>query len=61
MIEIEGGISEAELPLQDAILITEHVYEEVKGIEGIECRCIGLFKLRGIAERYMIYEVLSDE
>ncbi len=60
MTEIEGGISKAELPTKDAIFITELMYEAIKDIEGIQCRLLGLFKLKGIAERHMVYEVLGD-
>ena len=60
MTEIEGGISKAELPTKDAIFITELMYEAIKDIEGIQCRLLGLFKLKGIAERHMVYEVLWD-
>ncbi|MCZ6680046.1 MAG: AAA family ATPase [Candidatus Poribacteria bacterium] len=61
MLEVDGGILKAELPLKDAIFITEHVHEEIKAIDEIRCQCIGLFKLKGIAERHMIYQVLCDE
>ncbi len=61
IIETEGGVSQSEVPLKNAILITEHVYEAIKEVEGMQCRLLGLFKLRGIAERHMIYEVLRDE
>ena len=61
MIEIEGGISASEVPVQNAILISEHVYEELKDIDEVQYRLLGLFKLKGIAERHMIYEVLCPE
>ena len=57
MTEIDGGISRAELAEKNAIFITEHVYEGIKEVEGMPCRLIGLFKLKAIAERHMIYEV----
>ena len=61
MIEIEVGLSKTQLPTKNAILITEHVYEAIKEVKEMQCRLIGLFKLRGIAERHMIYEVLRDD
>ncbi|MBM3242084.1 hypothetical protein FJZ31_37910 [Candidatus Poribacteria bacterium] len=61
MIEMEGGVTRTELPTKNAILITENVYELIKEAAWLQYRLIGLFKLRGITERHLIYQVLRKD
>ena len=60
LIEVEGGVSQGELPFRDRILITEAVHHDISSLDRYKIRFLGLFELRNITGVHKIYEVRSE-
>lgn len=61
LIEVEGGVSQGELPVRDRILITEAVHHDISSNDRYHVRYLGLFELRNITGVHKIYEVQVEE
>jgi class 3 adenylate cyclase len=59
LIAIENGMSQAEMPLENRILISENVDNEIQNMKGIKTNLIGLFELKGITGLHKVYELTS--
>ncbi|MBW1676600.1 MAG: HEAT repeat domain-containing protein [Deltaproteobacteria bacterium] len=61
LIPIENGMAKEDMPVVNRILVTENVEKEIKGMEGIKTRMVGLFELKGITGLHKVYELTSVE
>jgi len=59
LIFIEKGLKKEEMPRKNWIFVTENVEKEVKNMEGIRIRIVGLFELKGITGLHKIYQITS--
>jgi class 3 adenylate cyclase/tetratricopeptide (TPR) repeat protein len=57
-IEEPGGLRRRDVPEQDRIFVTQHVFEDVQGASEFKTRPIGFFEMKNIYGRHKIYEVL---
>ena len=60
LIPIENGMTKEEIPLQNWIFITENVEREIKHMEGVKIKLVGLFELKGITGLHKVYEIMSQ-
>lgn len=51
------GVTQADFAEVNRILLSERAYNEVKNLEGMTCRMIGYFDLKGFTGRHPIYEM----
>ena len=61
LIPVENGMTKEEMPIRNRILITENCEKEIKNLNGIKTKLIGLFELKGITGLHKIYELTSDK
>jgi len=59
LIFIEKGLKKEEMPRKNWIFVTENVEKEVKNMEEIRIRIVGLFELKGITGLHKIYQITS--
>jgi CHASE2 domain-containing sensor protein len=60
LIEDEGGLTRAEFPLRDRILLSEAAHDVLPRDAGSSSRYLGFFDLKGIKGRHRIYQVLPS-
>lgn len=60
IILVRGGIRREEFPTENYIVVSEAVYEDLRGLEHVPVRLIGHFDPRGIWGIHRIYQVLWD-
>ncbi len=61
LIPIENGMAKEDMPVVNRILVTENVEKEIKDMEGIKTRIVGLFELKGITGLHKVYKLTSVE
>ena len=54
LIPIDNGMAAEEMPIENRILITERVEQELRRVNGIRIRPVGLFELKGITGLHKI-------
>jgi HEAT repeat protein/class 3 adenylate cyclase len=59
LISIENGMTKNEMLLENRILLTESVEEEIRNREGIKTKLVGLFALKGIPGFHKVFELTS--
>ncbi len=58
MVEVEGGVSQKDVPTRDRILVTEAVAQQIS--EEFDIQYLGLFELRNISGMHKIYECKTE-
>ncbi len=59
LISIENGMSQEEMPLENRILISENVDNEIQNMAGVKTKLVGFFELKGITGLHKVYELTS--
>jgi HEAT repeat protein/class 3 adenylate cyclase len=59
IIPVENGMAKEDMPLDNRILVTENVEKEIRNMEGVKTRLVGLFELKGITGLHKVYELTS--
>ena len=59
LISIENGMSPEEMPLDNRILISENVDNEIQNMAGVKTKLGGFFELKGITGLHKVYELTS--
>jgi class 3 adenylate cyclase len=59
LIPIEDGMEKGDMPLDNRIFMTENADKEIKDMEGVKTRLVGLFELKGITGLHKIYQLTS--
>ncbi|MCK5226703.1 MAG: HEAT repeat domain-containing protein [Desulfobulbaceae bacterium] len=57
LIDLEGGMQPDEMPLDNRIFITENIEKEIREMEGLNARVVGLFELKGITGLHRIFQL----
>ena len=60
LIEVDGGISAGDFPVQDRILVTEAVAHGIKTDKKYDMRYIGLFELKNITGIHKIFQIRTS-